>query len=185
MKTFKMNNVVRSLKFCMLALSLLSPLMSLAYPSDFKDQVDLVFNVLTGKSCKNLYDAANAIYRDQANKYNADITPMTSYEKVEKICKENRFICAKDNDKLLFSIGKIRNENDGYKIVTMNFYTKNNKNLMTKCNIVINTKNTNRGYPISLPEISSNLRECIKTIENKYCVVKALNNIYTTLETLP
>ncbi|PMP62002.1 MAG: hypothetical protein C0170_02815, partial [Hydrogenobaculum sp.] len=172
-----MNNVVRSLKFCMLALSLLSPLMSLAYPSDFKDQVDLVFNVLTGKSCKNLYDAANAIYRDQANKYNADITPMTSYEKVEKICKENRFICTKDNNKLLFSIGKIRNENDGYKVVTMNFYTKNNKNLMTKCNIVINTKNTNRGYPISLPEISSNLRECIKTIENKYCVVKALNNI--------
>lgn len=182
---FKMSNIVRGVKFYMLAFSLLSPLVSLAYPSDFKDQVNLIFNVLTGKSCENLYDVANAIYRNQANEYNADITPLTSYEKVKKICQENRFICAEDNNELLFSIGKIKDENDGYKIVTMNFYAKSNKNLLTKCNIVVNTKNTNRGYPISLPEISSNLRDCIKTIENKHCVVKALNNIYTTLETLP
>ena len=76
------------IKFCILAFSLLSPLMSLAYPYDFKDQVNLVFNVLTGKSCEHLYDVANAIYRNQANEYNADITPLTSYEKVKKCVKK-------------------------------------------------------------------------------------------------
>jgi hypothetical protein len=88
MRTFKMSNIVRGVKFYMLAFSLLSPLMSLAYPSDFKDQVNLVFNVLTGKSCEHLYDVANAIYRNQANEYNADITPLTSYEKVKKYAKK-------------------------------------------------------------------------------------------------
>ena len=76
------------IKFCILAFSLLSPLVSLGYPSDFKDQINLVFNVLTGKSCENLYDVANAIYRNQANEYNADIIPLTSYEKLKKYAKE-------------------------------------------------------------------------------------------------
>ncbi|GAB6078544.1 hypothetical protein JCM8795_12300 [Hydrogenobaculum acidophilum] len=161
------------------------PNISIAYPSDLKDQIALVFNVLTGKSCNNLYDAANAIYRNQANKYNADITPLTSYEKVKSICKENRFICSEDNDELLFKVGHIADTSDHYKIATIDFYTKNNKHLVTKCNVVVNTNNTNRGYPISLPQISDNLRKCVQTIENKKCVVEALNNIYTTLETSP
>ncbi len=163
----------------------LIPNISIAYPSDLKDQIALVFNVLTGKSCNNLYDAANAIYRNQANKYNADMTPLTSYEKLKSICRENRFICSENNDKLLFKIGRIKDVRDHYKIATINFYTKSNKHLITKCNVVVNTNNTNRGYPISLPQISDNLRRCVQTIENKKCVVEVLNNIYATLETLP
>ncbi len=158
---------------------------SMAYSSNVQDQVNLVFNVLTGKSCDNLYDVANAIYRNQANKYNTDITLFTSYNKVKHICQENRFVCSEDYDKLLFKIRHIENIRKHYKVATVDFYTKNDKRLITKCFFTIKTKDKNREYSISLPYISTNLKQCLETIENKPCVVKALNNIYTTLETLP
>ncbi len=156
-----------------------------AYPSDLKDQINLVFNVLTGKSCHNLYDVSGAMYRDQANKYNADMTNFTSYKKARKICEENRYTCSKGDDELLFDIGKIKNKSDGYKIITIDFYTKSHKTLITKCNVLINTKHNNIGYPISFPELSKNLQSCIENIENKGCVVRVLTNIYIGLETIP
>ena len=156
-----------------------------SYPSDLKDQIALVFNTLTGKDCHNFYDTAAAIYRDQANKYNADITTLTSYQKAKRICEENRLTCEKDNDELLFDVSKIKNEADGFKIATIDFYTKSHKHLVTKCNFLVNTKDNNRGYPISFPELSQNLESCVETLENKGCVTNILTNIYLGLETIP
>ncbi len=156
----------------------------MAYPSDLKGQVSLVFNTLTGKDCNHLFDTANAIYRNMANKYNLDITPFTSYEKAKSICHQNRYICSKNNNELFYNIDKIEDKNNGYKIVKISFFSKKNKNLKTSCNFVVNTKENNRGYPISFPQLSKNLESCIKNIENRACVVNALTNAYNTLETV-
>jgi deoxyribodipyrimidine photolyase len=163
--------------------------MSFGYPHDLKSEIILVFNTLTGKSCNHLYDTANALYESQANKYSMDITPISTYEKIKKICSQNRLVCSEDNDELLFDVKNIENKKSkiakSFQRFTIDFYTKNRKDLITKCSFVVNTEDTNRGYPISFPEISKNLRQCISDIENKECAVDALSNIYTVLETVP
>lgn len=156
-----------------------------SFPKDLNGQIELVFNTLTGKDCNHSLDTAKAIYRDMANTYNADITPLTSYEKVKSICERNRYICSQNNNSLLYKVVNIKNKNNGYKISTISFFSKKDKHLKTNCNFLINTVDNNRGYPISFPQLSENLRKCIDNIENRACVVNTLTNIYTILETLP